>query len=428
MKRHNLLPLATVVALCMSVTSTTVPFGALNFDAQTVYAGVVKRGASSKSADTTSTATTDASSDANTAKQETSIGTAASSDGKTYTEVDSNGQVVIQRDLQDGASKYAIPTFHGKPYSSDFHSIGGGYIEDELVFNPLINGDGSPRKLKDPVIYPVNVYKSSDWLLPNGVAKTPGYLGAELELETASFEDRGTTVLTPTPETAAHHILTSIYVTKYTTENHPWPKVNPITNKPLWDTQPFWRSDNSFDLYGYLKQFTPEYKDCFGLMEVDGSAPKKYGSRNTMYGSVLEYGHYYDYHNYINNPDDYPHGPAFMLDMELSNSVVFQEDYDGLQGGLSFHSTYPIADGKWAYSAEAQIRIDHGYEGRKIRITGTNDAYINEGVLKGLEMIMHYYVEDHSLENALVGAEHRWADIPIPGFDVEKAKVVVIGR
>ena len=41
MKRHNLLPLATVVALCMSVTSTTVPLGALNVGAQTVYAGVV---------------------------------------------------------------------------------------------------------------------------------------------------------------------------------------------------------------------------------------------------------------------------------------------------------------------------------------------------------------------------------------------------
>ena len=95
MKRHNLLPLATVVALCMSVTSTTVPLGALNFGAQTVYAGVVKRGASSKTAGTTSAATTDASSDANTTKQETSIGTAAFSDGKTYTEVDSNGQVSV---------------------------------------------------------------------------------------------------------------------------------------------------------------------------------------------------------------------------------------------------------------------------------------------------------------------------------------------
>jgi len=424
MKRHNLLPLATVVALCMSVTSTTVPFGALNSDAQMVYAGVVKRGASSKSAGTTSAATTDASSDANTTKQETSIGTAASSDGKTYTEVDSNGQVVTQRDLQDGASKYAIPTFHGKPYSSDFHRIGGGYIEDELVFNPLINGDGSPRKLKDPVIYPVNVYKSSDWLLPNGVAKTPGYLGAELEFETASFDDRGTTDLTPTPETAAHHMMRLIYATKYTTENHPWPTINPITNKPLWDTQPFWRSDNSFDLYGYLKQFTPEYKDCRGFMQVDGSAPRKYGSRNTMYGSVFEYVHGYDDHYYINNPDDYPHGPAFMVHMQLSNSVVFQKDYDGAPAGLMFGSTYPTADGKWAYSADAQVRIEPGYEGQKIRITGTNDAYINEGVLKGLEMIMHYYVEDHSLNNAL-GGEYGWVNIPIPGFDVEKAKVVV---
>ena len=422
MKKQNLLPLATVVALCMSATSITVPCGALNFGAQTVYAGVVKRSASGKAAGTTSAATTDASSDANTTKRETSIGTAAFSDGKTYTEVDSNGQVVTQRDLQDGASKYAIPTFHGRPYSSDFHSIGGGYIEDELIHDPLINLDGSLRKLKDPVIYPVNVYKSSDWLLPNGVAKTPGYFGAELELETASFDDRGTLRLTPTPKTAAHGVLSTLYWSKCTTENHPWPKVNPITNKPLWDTQPFWRSDNSFDLYGYLKQFTPEYKDCYAYMRVDGPAPMKYGKR-IMYGSVLEYSHDYDFNNYINNPDDY-HGPAFIVHIQLSNSVVFQEDYKGLQGGLDFGSTYPTADGKWAYSADAQVRIDHGYEGRKIRITGTNDAYINEGVLKGLEMIMHYYVEDHSLNNAL-GGEYGWVNIPIPGFDVEKAKVVV---
>lgn len=425
MKKQNLLPLATVVALCMSATSITVPLGALNFGAQTVYAGVVKRSASGKTAGTTSAATTDASSDANTTKQETSIGTAAFSDGKTYTEVDSNGQIVTQRDLQDGASKYAIPTFHGKPYSSDFHSIGGGYIEDELVFNPLVNGDGSRRKDKDPTIYPVSVYKSSDWLLPNGVAKTPGYLGTELELETASFDDRGSLVLTPTPKTAAHGTMRLLYCSKYTTENHPWPKVNPITNKPLWDTQPFWRSDNSFDLYGYLKQFTPEYKDCRTIMEVDGPAPTKYGNRNVMYGSAFHFGNDYDYHIIT---DEGPFGPAPLIDIDLSNSVVFQKDYHGLPGGLMFHSTYPTSDGKWAYSANAQVRIEPGYEGQKIRITGTNDAYINEGVLKGLEMIMHYYVEDHSLENALVGAEYGWANIPIPGFDVEKAKIVVIGR
>ena len=421
MKRHNLLPLATVVALCMSVTSTTVPFGALNFGAQTVYAGVVKRGASSKTAGTTSAATTDASSDANTTKQETSIGTAAFSDGKTYTEVDSNGQVVTQRNLQDGASKYAIPTFHGKPYSSDFHSIGGGYIEDELIHDPLINLDGSLRKLKDPVIYPLSVYKSSDWLLPNGVAKTPGYFGAELELETASFDDRGTFILTPTPKNAAHGVPKTLYWSKYTTENHPWPKVNPITNKPLWDTQPFWRSDNSFDLYGYLKQFTPEYKNCFAFMDVDGPAPMKYGKR-IMYCSGLEYTHQYDNDTLMNRKEG---GPAFTVRIQLSNSVVFQKDYNGAPGGVMFNSTYPTTDGKWAYSADAQVRIDPGYEGQKIRITGTNDAYINEGVLKGLEMIMHYYVEDHSLENALVGGEYGWVNIPIPGFDVEKAKIVV---
>ena len=421
MKRQNLLPLATVVALCMSATSITVPLGALNFGAQTVYAGVVKRSASSKTAGTTSAATTDASSDANTIKQETSIGTAAFSDSKTYTEVDSNGQVVTQRDLQDGASKYAIPTYCGNLFSSDFRRVSGGYIEDELIHDPLINLDGSLRKLKDPVIYPVNVYKSSDWLLPNGVAKTPGYFGAELELETASFDDRGTTDLTPTPETAAHHMMRLIYATKYTTENHPWPAINPITNKPLWETQPFWRSDNSFDLYGYLKQFTPEQKNSKAYMDVDsGTNGGKFGRNKTRYGSLFTLTH--DHVNQFDNDPDA--GAVLYLDIALANSVWFDNDNHGsAYGGVMFNATCRLSDGT-SVTAYGQARIKPGYEGQKIRITGTTDAYINETVLKGLEMIMRYYTEDHTLVKEL-GEGNFWKEIPIPGVDENNAKVIL---
>ena len=421
MKKQNLLPLATVVALCMSATSITVPLGALNFGAQTVYAGVVKRSASSKTAGTTSAATTDASSDANTTKQETSIGTAAFSDGKTYTEVDSNGQVVIQRDLQDGASKYAIPTYRGNLFSSDFHRVSGGYIEDEKIVNPLINSDGSRRRMKEPKIYPEEVYKSSDWLLPNGVAKTPSYLGAELEIETASFDDRILYPIVPEPDGSAHMSPGCIYQTKTITEDHPWPAINPITNKPLWDTQPFWRSDNSFDLYGYLKQFTPEQKNSYAYMHADSeTATRKFGKNKKMYGSGLYLIHDHQI-QFDNDPDA---GAVLYLDVALSNSVWFDSDYQGgIDGGVRFNATCRLSDGT-SVTAHGQARIKPGYEGQKIRITGTNDAYINEAVLKSLEMIMRYYTEDHTLAKVTEGSDF-WKEMPIPGVDQENAKVIL---
>lgn len=423
MKKQNLLPLATVVALCMSATSITVPLGALNFGAQTVYAGVVKRSASSKTAGTTSAATTDASSDANTTKQETSIGTAAFSDGKTYTEVDSNGQVVIQRDLQDGASKYAIPTYRGNLFSSDFHRVSGGYIEDEKIVNTLINSDGSRRRMKEPKMYPEEVYKSSDWLLPNGVAKTPSYLGAELEIETASFDDRIHYPVVPEPDGSAHMSPGDIYFTKTTSENHPWPAINPITNKPLWDTQPFWRSDNSFDLYGYLKQFTPEQKNSYAYMFADPGSPARRFGKKKMYGSGLYLIHDHKI-QFDNDPDA---GAVLYLDIALANSVWFDNDKHGsAYGGVMFNATCRLSDGT-RVNANGQARIKPGYEGQKIRITGTNDAYINEAVLKSLEMIMRYYTEDHTLVKEL-GEDTFWKEMPIPGVDKENAEVILFAE
>ena len=424
MKKQNLLPLATVVALCMSATSITVPCGALNFGAQTVYAGVVKRSASSKAAGTTSAATTDASSDANTTKQETSIGTAAFSDGKTYTEVDSNGQVVIQRDLQDGASKYAIPTYRGNLFSSDYHRVSGGYIEDEKIVNPLINSDGSRRRMKEPKMYPEEVYKSSDWLLPNGVAKTPSYLGAELLIETDSFDGRITYYpVLPEPDGSAHMSPGLIYYTKVTSENHPWPAINPITNRPLWDTQPFWRSDNSFDLYGYLKQFTPEQKNSNAYMLADpGSAGGKFGRNKKRYGGGITL--IQDHQSQFDHDPD--NGAVLYLDVDLANSVCFEDGYNGAYSGVSFNATCKLSDGT-RVTAHGQARIKPGYEGQKIRITGTNDAYINEAVLKSLEMIMRYYTEDHTLVKEL-GEGTFWKEISIPGADKENAKVILFAE
>ena len=425
MKRKNLL-LATIVALSMSATSVAAPLSALNLGAQTVYAGVIKRNVTSKSSQTTSAATTDASSDASTNQQETSIGTAASSDGKTYTEVDSNGQIVKQQDLQDGASKYAISTYHGKTYSSDFHPVSGGYIVDDLICFPLINLDGSPRKMKLPVIYPIEVYKTSDWLFPNGVAKTPGYLSAELQCETASYDDRMKWPIKPAPGEEFHYAPQTLYRTDYSTENHPWPEVNPITEKPLWDTQPFWRSDNSFDLYGYLKQFTPEYALTCTEIGVDETGYDRYDKQFTLYGSGI--GLVHANKDWGMDPEkwDPAHSLPIVLYISLANSRLFDKGYrDKVQltnlGGVHFHGNVRKADGTWM-ETEALAEIEPGYEGRKIRITGTTDAYINETVLKALEMIMHSYVDDHSFSN-VVGDSAEETYVPILDHDQDKARI-----
>ena len=417
MKRKNLL-LATIVALSMSATSVIAPLSALNLGTQTVYAGVVKRNVTSKSSQTTSAATTNASSDANTNQQETSIGTAASSDGKTHTEVDSNGQTVKQQDLQDGASKYAICTFQGKPYSSDFHPVSGGYIEDgHRLVDPLINPDGSPRKMKEPVIYPIEVYKTSDWLFPNGVAKTPGYLSAELEVETASFDDRTTVKFEPTLEGYPHYTPSMLYRTKTTTEDRLWPEVNPITGRPLWDTQPFWRSDNSFDLYGYLKQFTPEYKNRKMRITADGLANwKKFGNK-TMYSSVIDLSH-----DLVKTDETDCGDGATGLSISLANSGPSDEHTNGIYNIVTFNYTFRMPDGTWKNNRASAV-LKHGYEGQKIRITGTKDAYINETVLKTVETIMHYFIDDHTFGNVIKHGDVIEV-IPVPGFDEKNANIL----
>ena len=85
--------------------------------------------------------------------------------------------------------------------------------------------------------------KNNDWLGSDGVAKTPSYNSVPVKYERPLgdvFEPR-------------------LYATEYRNGDAPLPKINPATGQPLWATQPFWRADGSFDMYGYLKQFQPYY-------------------------------------------------------------------------------------------------------------------------------------------------------------------------
>ena len=150
--------------------------------ANPVYGGVVKRNT------TTTTEIQEAPATNEDQSQESkNQETQATTDQSNQTD---HSPLVKQQDMQDGASKYAICTYQGRTYPSNFHLDSNGNLVGENIKEELVNLDGSPRKIKPPVIYPVEVYKSSDWLFPNGVAKTPGYLGAELKFESADFDGR----------------------------------------------------------------------------------------------------------------------------------------------------------------------------------------------------------------------------------------------
>ncbi len=207
--------------------------------------------------------------------------------------------------------------------------------------------------------------------------------------------------------------------TDETIEDCPWPDVNPITGKPLWDTQPFWRNDGSFDLYGYLKQFTPEYKGLFetiGTEECYYDVFKKY---TVMYGSGLGVFHHYDIDKIPYS--EIRHSMPLSIDVRLSNSIQFNRNHKDIADAVHFHGAFRMADGTWS-ECEASAQIVPGYEGRKIRITGSDDAYINETLLKSLEMILHAYVDDHTFQN-VVGDSDTEVYVSILDHDQDKARI-----
>lgn len=242
----------------------------------------------------------------------------------------------------------------------------------------------------------------SSWLFPNGIAKAPSYLDTKIVHEGKDLDDSSNLYLPETERTKPRFALGSpglwFYWTEYRKGNFTYPDINPATGKPLWDTQPFWREDGSFDLYGYLKQFAPRYDGELANISIDWMIDNRTNQRNR--GSMIDLRFSHKDRNDLTKLDEIK--PSLNLEINLSNYPYFSADVQREIGNdpstydvISMHykETFPVGNGRFCYVDE-QARLNPYALGSKVRITGTSDIYIYEPEIRQLEAIFKTRLSD----------------------------------
>ena len=242
----------------------------------------------------------------------------------------------------------------------------------------------------------------SSWLFPNGIAKAPSYLDTKIVHEGKDLDDSSNLYLPETERTKPRFALGSpglwFYWTEYRKGNLTYPDINPATGKPLWDTQPFWREDGSFDLYGYLKQFAPRYDGELANISIDWMIDNRTNQRNR--GSMIDLRFSHKDDNDLTKLDEIK--PSLNLEINLSNDPYFSADvqreighdpstYDVIS--MHYKETFPVGNGRFCYVDE-QARLNPYALGSKVRITGTSDIYIYEPEIRQLEAIFKTRLSD----------------------------------
>ena len=242
----------------------------------------------------------------------------------------------------------------------------------------------------------------SSWLFPNGIAKAPSYLDTKIVHEGKDLDDSSNLYLPETERTKPRFALGSpglwFYWTEYRKGNFTYPDINPATGKPLWDTQPFWREDGSFDLYGYLKQFAPRYDGELANISIDWMIDNRTNQRNR--GSMIDLRFSHKDDNDLTKLNEIK--PSLNLEINLSNYPYFSADVQREIGNdpstydvISMHykETFPVGNGRFCYVDE-QARLNPYALGSKVRITGTSDIYIYEPEIRQLEAIFKTRLSD----------------------------------
>ena len=235
----------------------------------------------------------------------------------------------------------------------------------------------------------------SSWLFPNGIAKAPSYLDTKIVHEGKDLDDSSNLYLAEKlradPDFASGRSGLWFYWTEYRKGDLTYPDINPATGKPLWDTQPFWREDGSFDLYGYLKQFAPRYDGELANISIDWKSDNRTNKKNR--GSMIDLRFNHKDDNDLTKLDEIK--PFLGLEINLSNDPYFSADvqreighdpstYDVIS--MHYKETFPVGNGRFCYVDE-QARLNPYALGSKVRITGTNDIYIYEPEIRQLEAI-----------------------------------------
>ena len=242
----------------------------------------------------------------------------------------------------------------------------------------------------------------SSWLFPNGIAKTPSYLDTKIVHEGKDLDDSSNLYLPETERTKPRFALGSpglwFYWTEYRKGNLTYPDINPATGKPLWDTQPFWREDGSFDIYGYLKQFAPRYDGELANISIDWMIDNRTNQRNR--GSMIDLRFSHKDRNDLTKLDEIK--PSLNLEINLANDPYFSADVQREIGhdpstinviAVSYKETFPLGNGRFC-GVSAQSRLNPYALGSKVRITGTSDIYIYEPEIRQLEAIFKTRLSD----------------------------------
>lgn len=174
-----------------------------------------------------------------------------------------------------------------------------------------------------------------------------------------------------------------IYQTSLSSTDQDNNKINPATGQPLWATQPFWRTDGSFDIYGYLKQFQPVWKNTYADITLN---------KNNGVGSSIKL--------FLGN--DSSQFPATYIDIPLTgdpsmadyiNSDQIDYDYTSARsvGLMDFR---PQEENNTILERNGYILLADLIDQGEARITGTSDCSIHSAIIPQLEEIMRDWIED----------------------------------
>lgn len=221
---------------------------------------------------------------------------------------------------------------------------------------------------------PMTVFPRADYLGSDGVAKDPSYVTSNFEVEVDK------TIYQCVRSTGDARWL------KMRNEPFAYPEINPDTGYPLWSTKPFWRTDGSFDVYGYLKQFVARKKEQTTKLFVYTDYKKRDNSVTGMLLSCVNY--------YAENPPYIPtDGDEFRLWLFFPAEKRPENDFERK---YRKRETQLIAKDFHFYEGtihwDGFIDIDTLDTQPKVKITGSENSYMYLAQVDMLEKIMKNYL------------------------------------
>ena len=238
---------------------------------------------------------------------------------------------------------------------------------------------------------PMTVFPRADYLGPDGVAKDPSYVTSNFEVEVDKTISQ---CVRSSPDARWLKMRTEPFV---------YPEINPDTGYPLWSTKPFWRTDGSFDVYGYLKQFPARKKEQTTKLHVYTDYDKR---NNVVTGMQLDFTNYY-----MENP---PYIPTDWDEFSLWLFFTTSNDMTS-RNGRYFQNTKPVFivkdfhDGRGTIKWKGCIDIDQIANAPTVKITGSENSYMYLVQVEMLEKAMKNYIQNPYVK--AVGIED-WVNMP----------------